>query len=112
MKEFFDLYLQYSCYFDPFILFIKTLVYVNFGFACKKIWGRSKITLAKFISGSLFISICIVSVNKIIPLGDGFLTLSSIFMGYGADNIMLKFLKQKYWEKFNVIDKLDKDKKE
>lgn len=111
MKKFFNLYLQYSCYFDPFILFIKTLVYVNLGFSCKKIWGRPKITLAKFISGSLFISICIISVNKMVPLGDGLLTLSSIFMGYGADNIMLKFLKQKYWEKFNVIDKLDKDKK-
>lgn len=88
-------------------------MYVNLGFICKKVWGNGvKITTTKFITGALFISVCVSSVNKVVSLNDGILIISSLFMGYGADNLMIKFYKNKYWEKFDLVDKLDGDKKE
>ena len=111
MNKLFHFYQQYSHCFLPYILFFRIFVYVNIGFMSKKVWGRNKITLLKFFTGALFISLCIVSINKITPFNDGLLMLTSIFMGYGADNFMLKFIKNKYWDKFDIIEKFNKDDK-
>ena len=101
-----NFYLLYGAYLDGFFIWIRIVVAVLVGIICannfnktneKDLVGYKKLLATIFISSLIFFFTPSFVTLKYM-LGTG------MVMGYGADNLMVKWRKNKIWNKYDILN--------
>ena len=92
-------------------LFLLILTIVLIGIMVRAVWDEKvKLTLKKIITGALFIAVLIFAGSVYLSIRFEFVIIISAVSGLGCENLIKKYIKNKVWDKTDIINKLDGDK--
>lgn len=92
-------------------LFLLILTIVLIGITVRAVWDEKvKLTFKKIITGALFLSVLIFAGAVYLGIRFEFVIIISALSGLGCENLIRKYIKNKVWDKTDIINKLDGDK--